>query len=88
MTRPKESHLMRPLSRRRSLVFGVASIVLASFLIAVVHGSRADAAVCNVNYAYDCTNPATVCTSPGAITFDTTSTPGGILQGRHRGGSC
>ncbi len=73
---------------RRSQILGVGLIVLASFLVAGVGGSPANAATCDVNFAYDCTNPATVCTSPAAITFDTTSTPGGILQGRYRGGSC
>jgi len=73
---------------QRSLALGLVLVVLASFLVVVVVASRADAAVCDVDFAYDCTNPDTVCTSPAAVTFDTTSTPGGILQGRYRGGSC
>ncbi len=85
---PKENRVSNRLRIHRTLILAVALAAFASFVVVVVHGSRADAAVCNVNYSYDCTNPATVCTSPAATTFDTTSTPGGILQGRYRGSSC
>ena len=71
----------------RTMILAVALIAVASLLVVVVQSPRADASTCNVNYASDCTNPASVCTSPSATTFDTT-TPGGILQGRYRGGSC
>lgn len=72
----------------RTMILAVALIAVAALLVVVVQSPRADASTCNVNYASDCTNPATVCTSPSATTFDTTTTPGGILQGRYRGGSC
>ena len=72
----------------RTMILAVALMAIASFLVVVVQSPRADASTCNVNYSYDCTNPASVCTSPSATTFDTRSTPGGVLQGRYRGGSC
>jgi hypothetical protein len=70
------------------MILAVALIAVAALLVVVVQSPRADASTCNVNYASDCTNPASVCTTPSATTFDTRSTPGGVLQGRYRGGSC